>query len=260
MKNNICFIVLMIFLTILSCNKDETLTISPLKETTKNAVVCNPDQVINNVVEQLSGEGFIIKYYLDNVEVSGITLDNNNDNWILWLGKLDENSNEVLEIRKFTTKNDYLTYGESLSIPVTKSVEFTDAMREYVSTNNIVEQFETYGTVPASYYEFETLTYNRYFNSNGGNRNIWVGLYDHCGPAGEGNSYIAMLKTYPFMPPSWNNRVSQVEIVGIYAGVSIFDKTFYRVYLGTVWGTGFNRKCLEGTTLDNKMSSGFQVL
>ena len=191
----------------------------------------DPDQVLNNVVEQLSGEGFIIKYYLDNVEVTGITLDNNNDNWILWLGKLDENSNEVLEIRKFTAKNDYLTYGESLSIPVTKSVEFTDAMREYVSTNNIVEQYETYGTVPASYYEFETLTYNWYFNSNSGNRNIWVGLYDHCGPAGEANCYIPMIRTYPFMPPGWNNKVSQIELVGVFAGVTIFDSIFYSAFL-----------------------------
>jgi hypothetical protein len=68
-----------------------------------------------------------------------------------------------------------------------------------------------------------------------------------------------MLNTYPIMPPTWKDKVSEIEVVGVFGGASLWGKIFYRKHLVTVYLWGFDRLCFEGTIVDNKMRSGFRL-
>lgn len=212
--------------------------------------------------EEYENSDYYIKYYLDNQPVENLTFDQNTDQWVLYLGKIDANQNQVLEIRKFTLKEDYLLYGDQNSIPIRKGIEVGDILREYAIEDSVDDYYKENGDVPQNYKDYESLVYQQYFGrelNKVQTINIWVTLYDKC-DIGENNTSIIMINTYPFMPWGWNNRVSKVQVVGVFAGVAIYDKSWYRRHLGTLWLWGFESRCLIDLGISDKMSSGIKLL
>ena len=256
---------LFIFFTVLSfalsCSKEpNSIIYSDDSFTTRDVnSISEVEKVNSKVYQDFSDSEYIVKCYLDGIQVEGLNFNLDTDNWVLFLGKLDENENEVLEIRKFTNKNDYLLYGDKNSIPIRMGIEIGETLREYAITHNVIEYFEANGEVPTSYLEYEKSVYEDYKEKQRNNiqsRNLWVQLYKDC----KGGQSIPMFNTYPWMPWGWNNKTSANEVVGIFAGTAVYDRTFYRKHRGTVWLWGLQKLCWNGLTINNCMSSGIKLL
>ena len=50
------------------------------------------------------------------------------------------------------------------------------------------------------------------------------------------------------------------QVVGIFAGLAVYDRTFFRRHLVTLWNIGLYKVCWEGFTFNNRMSSGIKLL
>ncbi len=264
MKKVIYFLILFVFF-ITSCSKENLYT-DTLKSpvSTKNVISTNNlvDDADNTVFYDFSDSEYTVNCYLDNVPVKGITVNNDEDNWTVYLTKLDENSNEIVEVRKFTKKEDYMKYGDNNGIPLREEVGFSEEMKKYVDDNDIIQYYEENGNVPDSYLEYEKSIYEKYFGRKTKkvqSRNLWIQLWKKCRGDEGSNQSIPMFNTYPFMPWGWNNKVSQNEVVGFFAGTAVYDWTFYRKHIGTVWLMGMSKKCWHNTALDDRMSSGIKV-
>ena len=214
----------------------------------------------NNIIyDDFEESEYIVKSYLDNIPVDGITFNLDSDNWVIVLMKLDDNNNEYVEVRKFTNKEDYMKYGDDNDIPLRKEIEMKAELDNYITTNDIIHYYEINREVPQSYKEFEESLYQKYFGRESNqiqSRNLWIQLFKEC----KGGSSIPMLHAYAIMPWGWNNKVSAHDVVGIYAGLAVYDKSFFRRHLVTIWRGGFSKMCWNGFTFNNRMSSGIKLL
>jgi hypothetical protein len=268
MKNIKILIAVMVFTTlgalINSCTKEENILRNQTGlhqdkiDKAKSNVQTTPN-IYETSISEYENIGYIVLMYLDNVPVNALTFNDSTDNWVLFLTKLDETQNEVLEIRKYTNKADYLLYGDENNIPIRNIILVGTILRDYAIENGVIDYYELNGTVPEYYINYENEIYRRYLNKDPiQERNLWLQLYDFCG-INESNPSIPMIRTYPFMPWGWNNRVSKFTVVGIYGGLAIFNKTFYSDHLGTFWSWGMNDVCLMGFLADNRLSSGIAI-
>jgi hypothetical protein len=199
---------------------------------------------------------FFYKYYLDGNEVNSVVVDSTTDNWIAYVVEPKVGTNDaVVSVRKFSTKNAYIQYGEATGKQIAKALAFAARLQHIADSNGVIPQYELTGTVPSWYSNYESTYYNSVYPASSA-ENVAIMLDKNCGQGG----VLPVLNTWPFMPPTWNNSVSLAQNVGVYAGVGIFDKTFYRKNLGTVWLWGFQSFCFSGTAADDKMSSCIKLL
>lgn len=258
------FFLFILFLSqvFISCSKDNISadnSIVPINQrvidNNKSIAVQNNNTIYNDFKES----EYNVQSYLDNLPVEGITYNLDTDNWILILMKLDDNNNELVEVRKFTKKEDYMKYGDDNRIPLRQEIEMKEELNKYVIEHDIIQYYNKNGDVPASYRDYEESLYDKYFGRKAKqvqSRNLWIQLYKQC----KGGSSIPMFHAYAFMPWGWNNKVSAHEVVGLFAGLAVYDKTFFRKHLVTLWNTGLYKMCWEGFTFNNRMSSGIKVL
>ena len=80
-------------------------------------------------------------------------------------------------------------------------------------------------------------------------------LYKNC----SGGGAIPMAVTYPYMPFTWNNKVSAIDIVAIGGLILMYDKVFYFKHLGTWVHWGFNKQCIQDTYANDRMTSGLSL-
>jgi|GEM_PF-1771986 len=216
---------------------------------------------IDNIAERGDSEDeveFFYEYKLDGVTVSGITNDSTTDNWVAYIVEHKPSTNDaIVNVYKFSTKSAYIQFGSANNLAIGKGLQIAEHLRHIADSSGVIAQYETTGTIPSWYSEYEEDYYESTFLQGAAeDRNIFISLYKKC----EGGGIIPMFRTYPVMPPTWNNKVSKVQTVGIYAGTAMFDFAFYNTHIGTIWLFGFETFCLEGTSADNKMSSGFKLL
>jgi len=128
-----------------------------------------------------------------------------------------------------------------------------------VIAHDIIQYYEADEDMPESYRKYEKSIYDKYFGRKANqvqSRNLWIQLYKQC----KGGSSIPMLHAYAFMPWWWNNKVSAHDVVGIYAGLAVYDDEFFYAHLVTLWRWGFDKMCWEGFYFNNRMSSGIKLL
>ena len=137
-----------------------------------------------------------------------------------------------------------------------EGLQIAEHLLHVADSSGVIAQYGTNGTIPSWYSNYENNYYlSTFLQGAASDRNLFISLYKSCG---EG-SIIPMLNTYPIMPPTWKDKVSQIEVVGVFGGASLYGKIFYGRHLGTFYLWGFDRLCFEGTTVDNKMRSGFRL-
>lgn len=200
---------------------------------------------------------FFYEYKLDGVTVSGITTDTTTDNWVAYIVVPKPNTNDaIVKVNKFSTKSAYIAFGTQNNIAIDKGLQMAEHLLHIADSSGVIAQYEANGTIPNWYSQYEADYYlSTFLQGAASDRNLFISLYKSCG---EG-SIIPMLNTYPFMPPTWQDKVSQIEVVGVFGGASLYRKIFYRKHLGTFYLWGFDRLCFEGTTVDDKMRSGFRL-
>ena len=125
--------------------------------------------------------------------------------------------------------------------------------------NGVVEEYEKTGKVSSAYLDYEAEYYERMI-ANLTDSPSFRGtdiLHKDC----RGGNNAPLATTLPFMWPGWNNEVSAYTPLHVYSGLSIYDRSFYRRKMATLWNFGWTRYCFEGplSFLNDNMSSAISL-
>lgn len=206
--------------------------------------------------EVLSNYDKIIEtHYLDGEKVTANEINLDNENWFTVLSgeELEHNTAHVI-YRSFTSREKYEAFGIENNAPLKEMLAFEDEIHQYVEDNDLISYYNMNKELPNSYYSYEAEIYQKYFPTV--ESRALVVLFDNCGSGGGSNSTIIMPGTLPVMWIGWNNRVSQLEEVGIGSLISLYNRSFYFNRMLTFWGWGLTKFCLNGSGANNRMSSG----
>jgi len=180
-------------------------------------------------------EGVITEYqYFFDGEKVGDTFFNPEDENLLIAVTAEPSANPeegLVKIWAFTSEDKYIAWGETHNTPVTPLLEMEKHLRQYIIDNNVEQIYE---------------------GVNATERGSAM-LHKDC----TGGSSAPLLATLPAMWPGWNNRVSSYFPFGIYSGLMVFDRSFYRSRMAIVWNWGWTRYCFSGPLgfLNDRMSS-----
>lgn len=170
-----------------------------------------------------------------------------------------EDSNGLIKCLYFSDINDYLLYGDENNITLRKDYEFEEHMKNYAITSGAIDEYERTGEVPQSYLDYEVaFAEEHYYNESTSRSPVpWI-INDFC--SGPGNASMLLPGIAPVMPPFWNNRMSEYFAMDALATFHLYDRTFYRRHLASVYlEIGFQDRCLATipglAAADNKTSS-----
>lgn len=218
---------------------------------------CKKEKITSNPEVQSEPEKY---YYLNEKEVSEneLTYDEANSYVVEFRNKpTGANARGIVnEKRVFTSKEKYIEFGEKFGFKFKELLEFEKIMQEIANQDGLIEEYDKTGILPQWYVEREKVVYDSLFNiyPNPKSKQLasaFVALYDNYEAQG---SSITMAATWPAMPAGWNNRVSCIQFFGFAGGVNLFDRTFYRSKLTTIYDWGLYKINLA-PGIDNKTSS-----
>ncbi len=207
----------------------------------ENELISSENEAEENTVVEKSAEINIIQYIynIDNKQVSETVFNQQQDDLLTLLsGKHDkELKKDIITIDAFTTEEKYIAFGEKNNIKLKEQIQFENHMREYVEENGIEEIYEKTGKVPQSYLDYEKQYHEKVFGKMPENKALAVAF--HKDFWGQGSTAL-MFNTCPFMWPGWNNETSSLLNVGVYGVLTLYDRTFYRSRLTTIWNWGMS--------------------
>lgn len=117
---------------------------------------------------------------------------------------------------------------------------FEDEMKIFVEKTDVVSIFENTKKVPQWYIDFEAKTYQKYFGSSLQQKSALTILHKNF--SGGPDRVISV--TSPYLWGGWDNEVSAFTPIGVYGFTSLYDKSFYRKRMTTIWGWGMQRVLL----------------
>lgn len=174
-------------------------------------------------------------------------------------GEPSKDGSEILiTVDAFTSADRYIDWGNQYGYNVEGMLEFESVMSAYAEESGTIKEYEATGEVSQAYYDYENEQYERIFGKReeaGGKMNSLAMLHkDYFG----GSSW-PMATTAPFMMPGWNNTVSRYFQFNIYGVFIMYDRSFYRNRMFTLWGWGWQNVRLWGPLgwANDRMSSGF---
>ncbi len=158
----------------------------------------------------------------------------------------------LIRIHGFTNNVEYIKWGEKHNLAVELFLDVESHLANYADTSGAIAYFELYGSIPSWYTDYEEDYLDDIFGSI--EMRAPTFLRKNCG----GGNGLPMVKSYAFMPPSWNNKVQSFEYLGLYGYVGMWDRAFYNIKLFNWFDWGWHRICLEGELerYKNRMSSG----
>jgi len=170
-------------------------------------------------------------------------------------GEEDPSGNLTVFVQAFTSPDKYISWGEENDFPVKLSLEIEEHLRSYAQEEGIIDIYEETNEVPESYLAYEKAYYERMTGNEDSSesRAIYM-LHKNC----SGGSASPLIHTLPVMWFGWNNQVSRYYPFSIYSGLIIYDNSFYRNRLATLWNWGWTNYCLP-PGLDNRMSSALTI-
>jgi hypothetical protein len=191
---------------------------------------------------------YVFRY--DNAEVAEGYFDllDSELNILITAAPEEDSEAGIITIHAFTNERKYIEYGRSENIPVELMLSFDRQMSEYAETSGAIEYYEQTGELPEEYVEFE----ERAFPNIERVPNPLVIYKDFWG----GSSRV-FATTLPVMPTGWNNKVSRYFDLDVYGGLAIYDKSFYRSRMATLWNWGWQTIRFSGPLagLNDRMSS-----
>lgn len=199
-------------------------------------------------------------YIFDGKAVNENPLEFSDENIYIGItGKLDEVDDKkgIVTIYAFSSKEEYIKWGNDNGFPVALKLEIAEHLSTYAIEKGVIDEYERTGVVPQSYIKYERQYYERMMSSSlnqAGTRGYTM-LHKEC----IGGPSAPIISTLPVMWPGWNNKVSAYFDFNVWGNLTIFDRTFYRKKLASIWDWGWKKVCFTGplSPLDNKMSSGF---
>lgn len=217
----------------------------------------------------ITSEGLIYTYFKDGIKRRMIEfrprledengIISNQDLYIFIRSLYDAQDNLIgLQVNEFTLYSDFINYGNSISSTFGNMMQFRNDVVSYVDQNNIVNQYETTGEIPVTFQPWYDTQIQTYF-PNGSKIYQPVNIHTEYNNGGDDRSWVHLYGYAYFMVPGFNNQVSRYQLWGFIAPVSIFDKTFYRNHLATIWSIGETWYRFQGPLLflNDKMSSFF---
>ncbi len=200
------------------------------------------------------------EFFLDNQSVAEGTFDPTDQNLIIAVTGEDVASDPTIGIIKiwaFSSEALYIAWGEANDLPVACMLEMEDHLRTYASTSGAISYYEQTGAILPSYEQYATnyiATMNCIPGTNQSVERALAILYkDAYGGVPNFGAFGV-----PFLWSGWNNQISRMSIVGLPSATSIFDKTFYRKRLATLWGLGWrNFRFIGSLSFLNDRTSSF---
>lgn len=215
-----------------SCQKVEKLK----KE--KNSSSINKTNLKNN-------KDLVFEYYLDKKQVSKSKVDFNDESLYISITKGEKD--ETIIVEAFSSREDYILYGKKHNLKFKELLSFEDEMKNYVKKNDIINLFEKTGKIPEWYTAFEAKTYEKHFGVSSQQKSLATVLHKNF--YGGPDRVIGVLT--PYLWGGWNNQVSAFTPIGVYGFTSLYDKSFYRKRMVTIWGWGMQRVLLYWGSLYN---------
>jgi hypothetical protein len=201
-------------------------------------------------------------YLLDGQEVTADVIEPGSGKYLLGITaeKIDEDSG-ILTFHGFTSREKYVAWGEENGFPVALSLEMGDHLRTYAEANGVIEHYEKTGEVLPAYLDYE----QQYYAMMTGTADM---VNERSGTAmlhknwWGGSPSAPLAGTLPVMWPGWNNEVSAYFPLCLYCGLTVYDRTFYRKNLGTIWEWGYELVPFinDLSKYNDKMSSTIRVL
>jgi hypothetical protein len=189
----------------------------------------------------------VFECYLDKKLISKSKINFNDENIYISITKKD---NEVIIIDAFTRREDYILYGEKHNLKLKELLLFEDEMKDFVKKNDIISLYNESEKLPKWYVDFEAKTYQKHFGGSSQQKSALTMLHKNL--VGGPDRLVGV--TTPQLWGGFNNAVSAFTPIGIWGFTSLYDKSFYRARLATIWGFGMTRVFLN-TSIDNKTTS-----
>jgi len=189
--------------------------------------------------KSITAENVKLFFTIDNIKVKKEIFELNREKlYILISGEYDSlNNSETVTYDGFTTETGYIEFGKSHNLKLKEQVLFEKHMYEFAEKEGIIAIYEKTGNIPDFYYEYEKSVYDSIFGKKPENKALAVAFHKEFN--GQGGTAL-MFNTCPFMWPGWDNKTSSLLNVGVYGVVTLYDKTFYRKKIGTVWQWGMS--------------------
>ncbi len=238
--------------TFYSCEKEKVAETAP-NETNSNVQAKTTD-VIGDYEENMLNcvDNDTVKYYLDNEIVEPGTYDPANEELHLFV---DGNETDAyVNIRAFTTKDLMLEYGDDNDIPLRTLDDFETELTNYINDNGIIEAYESDRVLSEDFIAYQNALIDRYFPGAADDRGAITLHKDYIG----GASWIHGSAS-AILVPGYNNTVSRHFDFSIYGFVNVYDRTFYRRKMVTLWAWGWSNIWYHQSWglafLNNRMSS-----
>lgn len=219
----------LIGISISSCQKAEV-----LKE--KDNSLNNNKTIHQN---EISNEP-IFEYYLNKEQVSKSKINFDDEDLFISITKDVKNNDEIVVVDAFTNREDYILYGEKHHLKLKELLLFEDEMKNFVEKTDVISLYNETGNVPQWYVDFEAKTYQKHFGVSSQQKSALTIL--HKDYSGGTNRAVGL--TSPYLWGGWDNKVSAFTPIGLYGFTSLYDKSFYRKRMATIWGWGMQRVVL----------------
>lgn len=233
-----------------SCNKTDLLEEEEKIET--------PSELQQDQSEQVSYE-----HYFDNQQVPEGTFDPEDQNLIIAVtgeGVSSDPNVGIIKIWAFTSEALYVTWGEVQGLPVACVLEVEEHLKNYALTSGALQHYEQTGEMLPAYEQYATNYIHEMNCGSGGNESFERALGILYKDAYGGVPNFGMWGM-PFLWSGWNNQVSRISAIGLPSINSVFDKTFYRKRMATLWGIGWgNWRFIGSLSFLNDKASSFIFL
>lgn len=170
----------------------------------------------------------------------------------------------TLQVRKFTTRTKFENYGDTIGLNLRKQLAIADRLRFVADSAGLTSTVTDSSQVPAWYNIYAQSLTGNFHDNKSDNRFLGTSLAkdgSESQSCRSWNGYNFVPGVVAFQPAFtfWNNKTSGVQNVDVYGAFHMWDRWFYRKYLGVVAGiptTYYIPLC--GTVADRKTSSAIR--
>lgn len=223
---------------------------------------CSKESEINT--ESIEPSNFQIietNYYLDGklVPEESLNLEDESLHIAITGSEKDETPGKgIITVNTFSSKENYIEWGILNGLPVAQSFEIEEHLSAYAETNGYIEEYEKTGVVSQSFLDYQKQYFDGVTQQND-QASLRAPTMLHKDFTGGASTIASELQ--PFMFPGWNNRTSRYYSFHVYTGFHIFDRSFYRRRMATLWNFGWQNILFQGPLgfLNDRLSSCISI-
>ncbi|MFA0961197.1 hypothetical protein AB9P05_05295 [Roseivirga sp. BDSF3-8] len=171
----------------------------------------------------------------------------------------EEGTAQSLVVDAFTNDDAYIQWGDKNGYDVASTLEYERNVAKFAEESGAIRQYEETGEVSQEFLEFQDAEYERIFQTKAlvYERSMGSGyLSKNC----SGGSYRRMSSVRAWMWWGWNNAVSNYYQSGGLRYTAIYNRTFFRSRIATIYGWGsYSINFCGYSWLNDRMSSYWTV-